>query len=181
MRLRSAFLLAAFVLLTGCAATVKRQSTDVAMATLPKSASSKLVLNVSGSKSSVESSDWAGFKQEWQENFLEQAKIAGVPFEMQDGAPKATGEEGTLLFVYVEDYRFLRPGTRYGLGILSGNAYIESKLTFSNLKTGETLGSKTANTSSSAWQGIFSAMTNKQVQAIATDVYNQLQTNRAAK
>lgn len=151
------------------------------MAPLPPSASSKLVLNVSGSKPAIDSSDWAGFKQEWQENFLEQAKIAGVPFEMQEGAPKTTGEEGTLLFVYVEDYRFLRPGTRYAVGILSGNAYIESKLTFSNLSTGEVLGSKTANTSSSAWEDVFSPMTNKQVQAIAVDIFKQLKTTSQAK
>jgi hypothetical protein len=181
MQLRSALLLASFVLLTGCAATVKRPSSDVAMAPLPPSAASKLVLNVSGTKPSLEASDWAAFKQEWQENFLEQAKIAGVPFEMQDGAPRATGEEGTLLFVYVDDYRFLRPGTRYALGVLGGNAYIESKLTFRNLKTGEVFGAKSANTSSSAWEGIFSAMTNKQVEAIAVDVYGELRKGKAAR
>jgi hypothetical protein len=180
MRLRSALVLCSFVLLAGCAATVKRPSSDVAMAP-PPSASSKLVLNVSGTKSSVDSRDWTAFKQEWQENFLEQATIAGVPFEMQDGVPRAMGEDGTLLLVYVEDYRFLRPGTRYAIGVLGGNAYIESKLTFRNLKTGEVLGTRTANTSSSAWQGVFSAMTNKQVEAIAVDVFNEIKKSKLAK
>jgi hypothetical protein len=72
--------------------------------------------------------------------------------------------------VYVSDYRFLRPGTRYAAGILSGNAHIESKLSFSSFKTGEAYGSRAANASSSAWEGVFSAMTNKQVEAIAVDV-----------
>jgi hypothetical protein len=143
------------------------------------SASSKLVLNVGGATSSVSASDWEGFKLEWKENFLEQAKIAGVAFEVQEGPPRPTGEEGTLLFVYVNDYRFLRPGTRYATGILSGNAYIESKLSFSNLKTGEAYGSRAANTSSSAWEGVFSAMTNKQVEAIAVDVYKELKGGKA--
>ena len=178
MQSRSAVLVITLALLTGCAATVKREASDAAMAHLPASASSKLVLNVGGSTSCLSSSDWEGFKFEWKENFMEQAKIAGVPFEMQEGPPRSTGEEGTLLFVYVNDYRFLRPGTRYVTGILSGNAYIESKLSFSDLKTGEAFGSKSANTSSSAWEGVFSAMTNKQVEAIAADVYKDLKSGQ---
>jgi hypothetical protein len=178
MQCRSAILVITLVLLTGCAATVKREASGAAMTPLPASASSKLVLNVGGSTSSLTSGDWEGFKLEWKENFLEQAKIAGVPFEMQEGPPTPTGEEGTLLFVYVSDYRFLRPGTRYFTGILSGNAYIESKLSFSNLKTGEAYGSRGVNTSSSAWEGVFSAMTNKQVEAIAVDVYKDLKNGK---
>ena len=181
MRLHSALLLVSFVLLSGCAATVTRQSADAAMPPLPPSASSKLVLNVNGSAASANSSDWAAFKEEWQANFLEQARIAGVPFEMQDGQPKATGEDGTLLSVHVQDYRFIRPGTRFAVGIMSGNAYIESRLTFSSLKTGEVFGSKSASTSSSAWQGVFSPMTNKQVEAIAVDVYREIKGIKTSK
>lgn len=64
---------------------------------------------------------------------------------------------------------------------MSGNAYIESTLTFNDLKTGRSFGSQTANTSSSAWEGVFSAMTNKQVEAIAADVMKQLKSGRVAK
>jgi hypothetical protein len=181
MQIRSAILVLSLVLLTGCAATVKRNSADVATAQIPQASSSKLVLNVGGSPASVNSSDWEGFKLEWKANFSEQARIAGVAFEMQDGSPRPSGEDGTLLYVYVNNYRFLRPGTRYGLGIMSGNAYIQSKLTFSSLKTGEAFGSQGADTSSSAWEGVFSAMTNKQVEAIAVDVFRQLKGSRAVK
>ncbi|MDQ6627846.1 MAG: hypothetical protein M3Z29_05250 [Pseudomonadota bacterium] len=179
MRVRSYLIVISMILLTGCAATVKRSSTDGAMTPIPQSAASKLVLNIDGSTASVGAGDWQDFKLEWKESFSEQAKVAGLSFEMQDGPPKPTGEDGTLLSVYIEDYRFLRPGTRYAVGIMSGNAYIESKLTFSSLKTGATFGSRSANTSSSAWQGIFSAMTNKQVEAIAVDVVGQLASAKA--
>ena len=64
---------------------------------------------------------------------------------------------------------------------MGGNAFIESKLSFSNLKNGESFGSQAANTSSSAWQGVFSAMTNKQVEAIAVDVFKQLKGAKAGK
>lgn len=178
MQCRSIVLIITWALLAGCAATVKREASGAAMMPLPASASSKLVLNVGGSNSSVTSGDWEGFKLEWRENFTEQSKIAGVPFEMQEGSPTPTGQDGTLLFVFVSDYRFVRPGTRYVTGIMSGNAYIQSKLSFSNLKTGESYGSIEVNTSSSAWQGVFSAMTNKQVEAIAVDVYKDLKNGK---
>lgn len=181
MQLRSIVPVVVLVLLTGCAATVKRPSSEAGLAPLPASAASKLVLNVGGSPVSVNASDWTGFKLEWQENFAAQARLADVSFEMQDGPAQPTGEEGTLLTVFVDDYRFIRPGTRYGIGVMSGNAYIESKLTFSNLKTGEAYGSRTANTTSSAWEGVFSAMTNKQVEAIAVDVLKDLKSGKAGR
>ena len=178
--LRGVLLFAIAAMLAGCAATIKRDGPAQALTRLPVTATSRLVLNVDGSKESVGSSDWGGFKQEWQENFLEQARLAGIPFEMQDGAARPTGQPGTLLSVYVTDYRFIRPGTRYAVGILAGNAYIESKLTFRDLQSGATLGTQAANTSSSAWEGVFSAMTNRQVEAIAADVMKQLKAGRVA-
>lgn len=162
------------IILTGCSATVKRDSADQGISAIPQSSASKLVLNISGSRETTGESDWQGFKQEWVDNFREQAAIANVALELQDGPAKSTGENGVLLSVFIEDYRFLRPGTRYAVGVMAGNAFIESKLTFSDLKTGESYGSQVANTSSSAWEGIFSAMTNKQVEAIAVDVFKQV-------
>jgi hypothetical protein len=178
MRIRAAFVLLAIVLLSGCAANVKRSTPDTALPSIPPVSASKLVLNVSGSPTSVGSGDWAGFKQEWQENFAEQAQVAGVAFEMQDGPPHSTGAEGTLLSVYVDDFRFIRPATRYLTGVMSGNAFIESKLSFSDLRSGSVYGTQDASTSSSAWQGIFSPVTNKQVEAIAVGVFKQM---KAAK
>ena len=166
---------ATVVLLAGCAASVVKGS-ESSMRVPPASAST-LVLNVTGSKDSLESSDWADFKREWKENFEAQAAIAHVAFSMQDGPAAPSGQDGTLLSVFVNDYRFIRPGTRYVTGIFSGNAYIESTFRYADLKTGATFGVHTVNTTSTAWQGVFSAMTNKQVEAIAADVMQQLRSS----
>ena len=178
MTLRVAALAITFALLSGCAATVQKTSTEQTRPQIPRTSSAKLVLSINGSPASVNASDWDGFKAEWRVNFAEQARLAGVAFEMQDGPPRPTGEEGTLLNVFVDEYRFLRPGTRYGLGVMTGNAYIKSKLTFSNLKNGEPFGTHGADTTSSAMQGIFAPMTNKQVEAIAAEVFKQLKGSR---
>ncbi len=177
MRRRYATILAFVALASGCAATVKRGPADAPLAKIPPSAASKLVLNVSGSTNSVNAKDWNDFRQEWKENFAEKAGAARVKFDMQEGPSKPTGEDGVLLTVYVDDYRFIRPGTRYLTGIMGGNAYIEAKLTYLSLKTGQSFGSQAINTSSSAWEGVFSPMTNKQVEAIAVDVLSNIKTN----
>lgn len=178
MTLRIAALAMIFALLTGCAATVQKTSTEQTRPQIPRTSSAKLVLSMDGAPASVNATDWNEFKLEWKANFVEQARLAGVAFEMQDGQPRPTGEEGTLLHVYVNEYRFIRPGTRYGLGVMTGNAYIKSKLTFSNLKNGEVFGTHGADTTSSAMQGTFAPMTNKQVEAIAAEVFKQLKSSR---
>lgn len=181
MSLRTATVAALILLLTGCAANVTRGSSDAAMARMPSSAATRLVLNVTGSDASSKASDWADFKREWTENFAEEATKAGIPLVVQDGPARVTGDAGTLLSVYVTDYRFIRPGTRYAVGVMSGNAYIESTLTFRDLKTGEVFRTQAANTTSSAWQGVFAPMTNKQVEAIAADVFRQIKAGQIGR
>ena len=56
---------------------------------VPAEASQRLVLNMTGSKASTETKDWAAFKQEWRAIFQEQATAAGLKFEYQDGAEAA--------------------------------------------------------------------------------------------
>jgi hypothetical protein len=161
--------------LGGCAAAVKKGPADtVAALRVPPRSANLLVLTVAGSGRSASAADWEGFKQEWREAFAEQTRAAGMAFRMEEGQITAGRDDGVLVSVFVDDYRFIRPGTRFGLGIMTGNAYIESKIRFSDLKSGATFGEQTYNTSSSAWEGVFSAMTNKQVEAIARDAVRQV-------
>jgi len=95
----------------------------------------------------------------------EDATALGAPFVPQEGEPRSTGEPGTLLVVDVADFRFLTASARYGLGIMIGNAFVQAKVSFRDLKTGEVWGEQSYDTSSTAWEGIFSAMTDKQVRA----------------
>lgn len=162
--------------LAGCAATVKKGGSDASTPVrVPAESSSKLVLAVSGPATVTGSADWEGFRDEWREAFTEQARLAGIAFRMQPaGEARPTGEAGTLVQVRIKDYRFMRPGMRYGVGIYGGNAFIESRISFLDLKTGRSFGEQDYNTSSTAWQGIFSAVSNKQTQAIAADVVGQM-------
>lgn len=173
--------------LAGCAstnqgATSQQDSTQNVAATqpvsVPAAAAKKVVLNMIGPKTVTESSSWVSFKEEWKATFADHAKEAGIVFSFQDGEAKPTGENGTLLTVYVNDFRQVGIGARIFLGVMTGNAFIDAKVNFNNLKTGATFGSQTYNTTSSAWHGVFGKMTPQQVDAIATGVFSQLKSAR---
>jgi hypothetical protein len=93
---------------------------------------------------------------------------------MQYGTPRPTGAEGVLVVVNVIDYRYVSIGARVMLGVMTGNAFINSQVGFHDLKTGETWSTKTYDTKSSAWNGVFAAMTTKQVRAICHEILGEV-------
>jgi hypothetical protein len=60
-----------------------------------------------------------------------------------------------------------------------GNAWINSSADFSDLNSGRLLGTRTYDTSSSAWEGVMSAMTQEQVQAIAKQIISDIKSAKA--
>jgi len=61
---------------------------------------------------------------------------------------------------------------------MAGNAYIDSKVRFIDLRGGTLYGERSYNTSSSAWEGIFSAMTAKQIEAICKQIVSEVSATR---
>jgi hypothetical protein len=160
------------------AAPAETRASQVQPVSIPAASAKKLVLFMSGSRTVTQARDWPAFKQEWRDTFADHAKLAGVAFSMQDGDPGVMSEPGTALAVYVNDYRMVGIGSRIFFGVMTGNAYIDTKLTYGDLKTGKSFGSQAFNTSSSAWDGVFGKMTPQQVDAIATDVFLQINAAR---
>jgi hypothetical protein len=156
------------------AASVSRQQTVAVPATSAK----KLVLNMSGPNAVTEAKDWQSFKEEWRATFAEHAKDAGIAFSMQEGEFRPSSDSGTLLSVYVNDYRMVGIGARIFFGAMTGNAFIDSKADFIDLQTGSSFGTQNYNTTSSAWHGVFAKMTPQQVDAVAADVFSELKLAR---
>ena len=187
MKTLASIALLGIALLSGCASTPPGSSAPQASAAtttaqkplplpIPAASAKKLVLVMSGAKASTEAKDWASFKEEWRATFAAHAKDAGVAFAMRDGEARPSGDAGTLVSVYINDYRMVGIGARIFLGVMSGNAYIDAKASYSDLKAGNAYGTRDYNTSSSAWQGIFGKMTPQQVDLIATQVFSELKT-----
>jgi hypothetical protein len=185
MKVSMAATLVAIAVLSGCATKVDKgvpSSSASATAprapsqpiTVPAASAKKVVLAMSGPKNVVEARDWAGFKEEWRATFADHAKSAGITFSMQADGAKPTPADGTLLTVFINDYRMVGIGSRIFLGVMTGNAYIDAKVQFSNLNSGESFGTQTYNTTSSAWEGVFGKMTPQQVDAIAAEVFGEI-------
>jgi hypothetical protein len=157
------------ILVAGCASTVQKSGQSAPMA-VGAAAGKSIVLNVTGSTTSTTAEDWNDFKGLWREACRKDAAAAGAVFSMQDGEPKPTGDAGTLVVVDVADYRYISNGARIMLGVMTGNAYINAQVTFRDLKSGDVRASETYDTKSSAWGGVFAAMTTKQVSAMCHEL-----------
>ena len=141
---------------------------------LPAASAKRLVLYMTGPTTVTQAKDWPAFQEEWRATFADHAKEAGVIFAFQKGEPHSSGEAGTLLQVYVNDYRMVGIGSRIFFGVMTGNAYIDAKASYTDLNDGKVFGERIYNTNSSAWGGVFAKMTPQQVDAIATKVFAEL-------
>jgi hypothetical protein len=141
---------------------------------VPKAAARKVVLAMTGPRNVVEAKDWAEFQREWRETFAEHAKESGVQFSFVDKQPQPGTDDGTLLLVNVNDYRIVGIGARIFFGVMTGNAFIDAKVRYTSLRDGKVFGEQQFNTSSSAWGGVFAKVTPQQVDAIASNVFQDL-------
>jgi hypothetical protein len=157
------------VLLGGCAATVKK-SDDLKPVKVGANATRAIVLNMTGGKDATDSKDWSSFKGLWRDALQEEAGAVGASVSTQEGEAKPTGASGTLLAVNVADFRYVSTGARIGFGIMTGNAFVNAQVSFRDLNTGELWGERHYDTTSSAWQGAFAPMTDKQVHAICKEI-----------
>jgi hypothetical protein len=57
---------------------------------------------------------------------------------------------------------------------MTGNAFIDADAVYIEFPEAKEIGTRKFFTSSSAWEGVFSAMTNKQVRAISDEIIVEL-------
>jgi hypothetical protein len=165
---RAALLMAA-VALSACAPHVVKSGTGGASGRVevPAESSRRLVLNVSGGPRLLQRDDWAAFRAEWRAALAKEAGTAALDFETQDGQARPSGQAGTLVAVQVSDYHWVSTGERMGFGLFTGNAFIEARVRFLDLRTGRAFGEQAVSTNAGAVQGAFSPMTDRQLMAIA--------------
>lgn len=163
-------------LLSGCAASVKSGGTEAL--TIEESAKKNLVVNIQGNGKVRQNDDWIRLRQEWNEALKNEADRAGYRLTESHVANPAE-KEGVGIKINVTNFRYLTPGARYAAGVMVGNAWINSSADYSDLKSGRLIGTRTYDTSSSAWEGVMSAMTQKQVEAIAQQIISDIKSAKA--
>lgn len=159
--------------LTGCAVHMEGAENHKPIPVGP-AAAKKVVLGIDGSDIATRADSWPKMKDAFHEGCQEEAQTAGLQLDFQDGAARPTGEPGTLLALYVNDFRYISTGMRLGIGIMSGNAFIYANTRFLDLQTGALWGERPYTTESSAMEGIGSAMTAKQAQAICKNMFDAI-------
>jgi len=153
--------------LCGCAASVKNSSNSVDAPLKTSAKPTSVTLFITASPEIQASKDWHTFRAEWRSAFDAAASAASIRAAYVETAPADPSTGTVLIRVNVNDYRYLTSGSRYGFGVLTGNAFIDAEAEFIEYPMQRSLGKRKYGTTSSAWQGVFSAMTDKQVRAIS--------------
>ena len=166
----------AISLLSGCAASVKSGGSP--MLPIQATAKQNLRVNFEGNSKVQQNEDWPLLKQEWKEALHAEASAEGYRLA-ESQLLSLDGKDGVGIKINVSNFRYITPGARYGAGIMVGNAWVNSSADFTDLKTGQLLGTRTYDTSSSAWEGVMSAMTEEQVQAIAKQIISDIKNAKA--
>ena len=162
------------VALAGCAATVQLPENAGPKLAVSAAASKQVVLVVDGSKTSKESKDWEQFRGEWRTAIEAAGKERGVAVLYQDSATPVAQQPAVLAWVNINDYRYITQGARFAVGIMTGNAFVDAEVTFYEWPANTAMGTRKYNTTSSAGQGIFAAMTEKQVKAICDQIVKEV-------
>lgn len=167
-------MLAAAVALSGCAATVTKPADAPAAALQPTAKPAAVALLITGNPTIQASADWHTFRAEWRTAFNAAAAAAAMPATYLESEPAEQPPGTVLIRVTVNEYRYLTPGARFGLGIMTGNAFVDADAEFIEFPARRSIGKRKYGTSSSAWQGVFSAMTDKQVRALSDAMLQDL-------
>lgn len=160
-------------LLMGCAANVQRaaspEDTSQQVIAAPADTRHLVVVLVPG-PDIARDENWAALREEWVASLSAIAPQHGLRGSVVD-QPPSTWEAGDLqAHVLVNDYRYRSQAARYGFGVMTGNAYMYLDITYKAPPDGRVIGTRTVSTKSTAWQGVFSAMTPKQVEAVVADI-----------
>ncbi|MHC8404338.1 hypothetical protein [Pseudomonas sp. TMB3-21] len=161
----------ALSLLTGCAASVKSGGTETLA--IQQSAKQNLMVSFQGNSKVQENEDWPLLQRDWNEALKTEAARAGYALTHTQTV-SSNNKEGVGITIKVTNFRYLTPGARYGAGVMVGNAWVNSSADFTDLKSGSLIGTRTYDTSSSAWEGVMSAMTKEQVEAIAQQIISDI-------
>lgn len=178
MRFAPAVALTIAALLTGCAATVSRDTSTAGSVatttTVSPSATKSFILEISGVGNIGTGEDWTAFLEEWQTAMTSAATNKGARFTMAKSSEAPPNGPAVLLKMKVNDFKFVSQAKRYAVGIFAGNAFMDVEVEFFELPQLRSLGTRRFKTASSAWQGVFSAMTPKQVEAVVKEIVDEV-------
>ncbi|MGZ5194482.1 MAG: hypothetical protein ACXWB8_03530 [Ramlibacter sp.] len=170
--------------LAGCAATViqtQAPSSSVMASPRAQVPTGALVVVVSGKPAVQANGDWLAFLEEWRSSFTASAATAKLPLLFAKDETAIPANASILVRLTVNDFKYVSTGKRLLLGIMSGNAYMDVDAQYVELPSNKPFGAKKFNTSSSAWEGILSAVTPRQVETVSEMIVKEVVSTAPAK
>lgn len=162
--------------LSGCAASVKKTGGD--QLSISAEAKRSIVVDVRGSQWVQSNREWLKFRAAWLTALREEANAAGISYADLGKANRLNPYPATFVDIEVSNFRYVSKDERYGLGVMVGNAWINSSASFIDWQSRELIASRKYDTTSSAWEGVFSAMTKEQIQAISKEIISEIKSAR---
>ena len=95
---------------------------------------------------------------------------ARIEFSSFAAGSRPTPEPGTLVTLKVNDYKLIGSDQRFSMGAMSGSGALDAEASFADLQTGRELGKRKYSASSGAFQGLFSAPTERQLDVLSAQV-----------
>lgn len=173
---RVAFMLV-ITTLAGCATKVTQTAIAPTLATSSKAAKvpgGTVVAIMSANDDVKARSDWSDFLEQWQKSLTNAAEDQAVSFIFANDESSMPANAAVLVRIHVNDFKYVSQVKRYMLGVMAGNATMDVDAKYISLPANEPFGAKNFNTSSSGWEGIFSAMTPKQVEAVSNMIVKEV-------
>lgn len=164
----------AALLLSGCAATVSRTGASGAPLQISPASTAHLSLQVQAAPGMVSSGDWDTLRNDWRESMGQSAGLAGMGYTWLEASAAPSSRSGVLAVVKVQNFRYVSAAARVGMGVLGGDAHLNAEVSFYELPDKRLLGTRTYGTTTKFSEGIFSAASRKQVEAMTKEIVAEI-------
>lgn len=175
--MRTLIMLLAAILLTGCAAQVDTLSSSGELE-VGKLERRNIVFSLSGSTPAESEPRWQDLRQSLQAQLDHKSFDALYRMTPVSGRP-TLALPGVLVTAEVTSFRYLSQMSRRFLGPTTGDAWVDLRVAYYDLQSGRQLGARSYRTGSSGWGTFFSNMTERQVEALATRIIDDLRLAKA--
>jgi hypothetical protein len=95
---------------------------------------------------------------------------ARIEFSSYAAGTRPAPEAGTWVTLKVAGYKLIGSDKRFSVGALAGSGQLDAEATFADLQTGRPIGQRKYSASSGAFQGLFSAPTERQLDVLSAQV-----------
>lgn len=166
--------------LTGCATRITQSNQIEAPASANRYSTTAPTSNVklngnvavllTANSAVMQKSGWLELESDWEKILPKIASAEKTNAAMISNESALTRNQTMLVKVKVNDFRYTSTAKRILLGVMAGNAYMDLEVEYIQLPSKRVLASKRINTTSSAWEGIASAVTPRQIQTVSKQI-----------